>query len=203
MLKFFLSRLESEAVVENLLEMVDQEEVDPESSTLYAGGKAFVGRVSPDRFKVGRRPAAFWPLWWLTPGYCFKPVVNGTITRNERGTRIEIVGGTPIWIKISWVLALLGAATLIGLVTVFAYPFNITHDPERSGANLLLGIIVLNVVGGIFVVLPLIGWFLTRNDLRIILNELQNRLDLVPVFAGNSEKDQDSNDQIAEGKPAT
>jgi len=29
-------------------------------------------------------------------------------------------------------------------------------------------------------VLPIIGWLQTRNDLRLILNELESRLDLMP-----------------------
>jgi hypothetical protein len=39
---------------------------------------------------------------------------------------------------------------------------------------------VLNIVAGIFAVLPAIGWLLTRNDLPAILNELKSRLDLEP-----------------------
>src|ERR1700751_2668734 len=49
MLKFFSSRLESGAVAENLREFVDAEEVDPNSPTLYAGERPFVGEVGSDR----------------------------------------------------------------------------------------------------------------------------------------------------------
>jgi len=180
MLKFFSSHLEPDAVAANLREFVDAEEVDPKSATLYAGERPFVGEIGADRFKVRRRPPVYWAIWWLTPGQWFKPVVDGTITKKDDATQIEIVGGTPVWTKIFWVLALLGSVGLIGLLTVFAYPNSIANDPARSGANLLLGIIVLHLVAGLFVVLPIIGWLQTRNDLRLILNELESRLDLRP-----------------------
>jgi hypothetical protein len=180
MLKSFSSHLMPDAVAANLRKIVDEEEVDPKSPTLYGGDRPLVGRVNSDRFKVYRRAPVYWVLWWLTPGRWFKPVVEGTVTSKDNGTRIELVGGTPIWIKISWVLALLCTTGLISLLIVFGYPYNIAHDPERSGANMLLGIIVLNIVAGFFVVLPVIGWFMTRNDLPAIVNELKSRLDLEP-----------------------
>jgi hypothetical protein len=180
MLKFFSSPLEPDAVAANLREFVDAEEVDPKSPTLHAGERPFVGRIGSDRFKVRRRPPIFWAVWWLTPGQWFKPVVDGTITKKDDATHIEIVGGTPVWIKICWALALLGGAGLIGLLTVFGYPDSSANDPAHSGANLLLGIILLHIVAGLLVVLPIVGWLQTRNDLRMFLNELKSRLDLRP-----------------------
>jgi hypothetical protein len=180
MLKSFSSPLGPGAVAANLRQIVDEEEIDPKNATLYAGERLFVGRISSDQFKIFRRPPVYWPLWWLTPGQWFKPVMDGTITSKDNGTKIEIAGGTPLWIKICWVLALVCAAGLIALLIIFGYPYDIAHNPARSGANLLLGITVLNIVAGIFVVLPAIGWLLTRNDLPAILNELKNRLDLEP-----------------------
>jgi hypothetical protein len=180
MLKSFSSPLEPGVVAANLKQIVDEEEVDPKSATLYAGERLFVGHIRSDRFKIFRRPPVYWPLWWLTPGQWFKPVMAGTIAGNENGTKIEIVGGTPLWIKICYALALLCGAGLITLVIFFRYPYDIAHHPVRSGANMLLGIVVLHVVAGIFVVLPLIGWLLTRNDLTAILNELKSRLRLEP-----------------------
>jgi len=181
MLQFFSSRLEPNAIAGNLREIVDEEEVDPKSPTLYAGVRPFVGEVHPERFRIQRRPPVHWVVWWLTPGQWFKPVVNGTITSRNDGAHIELVGGTPIWIKIIWVLALLGATGLIGMLTVFGYPYTITHDPEHSGADFLLGIILLNLVAGISVALPIIGWLLTRKDIPAIVNELKSLLDLKPI----------------------
>src|SRR3984893_6028835 len=181
MLQFFSSRLEPNAIAGNLREIVDEEEVDPKSPTLYAGVRPFVGEVHPERFRIQRRPPVHWVVWWLTPGQWFKPVVNGTITSRNDGAHIELVGGTPIWIKIIWVLALLGATGLIGMLTVFGYPYTITHDPEHSGADFLLGIILLNLVAGISVALPIIGWLLTRKDIPAIVNEPKSLLDLKPI----------------------
>jgi hypothetical protein len=180
MLKFFSSPLEPDAVAANLREIVDEEVVDPKSPTLYAGERPLVGWVNPDRFRISRRPPVYWALWWLSPGEWFKPIVEGTITSKDNRTDIKIAGGTPVWIKIGWVLALLGAAGLIGLLIVFGYPYSITHDPTHAGEKMLLGIIVLNVVAGIFVALPLIGWFMTKNDLPAIVKELKSRLRLEP-----------------------
>ena len=180
MLKSFSSPLEPSAVAASLRQIVDEEEVDPKNATLYAGERPFVGRISAARFKIFRRPPVYWPLWWLTPGQWFKPVMDGTIISKDSGTKIEIVGGTPLWIKIGWVLALLCIAGLIALFIVFGYPDDISHNPARSGADLLLGITALNVVAGIFVVLPVIGWLLTRNDVSAILTELESRLYLEP-----------------------
>jgi hypothetical protein len=181
MLQFFSSRLEPNAIAGNLREIVDEEEVDPKSPTLYSGDRPFVGTVNPERFKIQRRPPVHWVVWWLTPGQWFKPVVNGTVTSRNDGTQIELVGGTPIWIKTIWVLALLGATGLIGMLTVLGYPYTITHNPARSGANFVLGIILLNLVAGIFIVLPIVGWLLTRKDIPAIVNELKSRLDLKPI----------------------
>jgi hypothetical protein len=180
MLKFFSSHLDPAAVATNLREIVDEEEVDPKSPTLYAGERPLVGRINPDRFKIYRRPPVYWVLWWLTPGQWFKPVVEGTVTSNDNGTHIAIVGGTPLWIKICWVLTVLGAAGLISAVIAFGYPYNITHHPAQSGAIMLFWIAVLHVVAGILVALPLIGWLMTRNDISAIVNQLKSHLDLEP-----------------------
>jgi len=188
MQKFFSSRLEPDAVAANLREFVDAEEVDPKSPTLYAGERPFVGEVGSDRFRVRRRSPTYWALWWLTPGRWFQPVVDGTIIKKDDATHIEIVGGTPVWIKISWVLALLGTVGLISLLALFGYPYTIANDPARSGPNLLLGIIVLHIAAGLFVALPMIGWLQTRNDLRLILNELKSRLDVEGELPSNFRK---------------
>ena len=180
MLKSFSSPLEPGAVAATLRQIVDEEEVDPKNATLYAGERPFVGRISADRFKIFRRPPVYWPLWWLTPGQWFKPVMDGTIISKDSGTKIEIVGGTPVWIKICWVLALLCVAGLITLLIFFGYPDDIANNAARSGADMLVGITALNVVAGIFVVLPVIGWLLTRNDVPAMLNELESRLYLEP-----------------------
>jgi hypothetical protein len=181
MLKFFSSRLEPEALATKLKEVVAEEIVDPQSRTLYSGDLPFIGRVSVERFAIRRRSPIFWALWWLTPGRWFQPIVDGTVRKSEDGTMIEIVGATPVWTKIFWTLALLGAASSIVLLIFFYYPYGIAHDPARSATNLILGIVFLSIVAGVFVLLPLIGWLLTKNDIPTIMRELENRLGLIPV----------------------
>ena len=80
--------------------------------------------------------------------------------------QVRLKGNTPaIPIKIIWVLALLGLTGVIAGWTVFSYPYNISHSLVHSASNLLSGIIFLNLVAGILVLLPLLGWVLTRNHL--------------------------------------
>ena len=63
--------------------------------------------------------------------------MNVFVTRNNSGSRIELDGGTPISIKMIWVLALLGLPGLVGRSTVFSYPYDMRHDPIHSASNLL------------------------------------------------------------------
>ena len=140
-----------------------------------------IGRFDSHRSKLQRRVGIHWMLWWLTPGQWFKPYMNVFVTRNNSGSRIELDGGTPISVKMIWVLALLGLSGLVAGWTVFSYPYDISHDPIHSASNLLAGIIILNLSTGILLLLPIIGWVLTRNHLADIVGELQRHLDLQPV----------------------
>ena len=69
------------------------------------------------------------------------------MTDDHSGSRIELTGGTPILIKILWVLILLGASGLIAAWAVFSYPYNLSHDPAHSGNYLLAGIVLLSLLG--------------------------------------------------------
>jgi hypothetical protein len=178
MLKFFSSSLQPDEFVTKLKSFVDKEEIDPDSPTQFTGERPVIGRFNTRRFTLQRRVGVHWILWWLTPGQWFKPYLNGNVTGANSGSRIELTGGTPIPVKILWVLILLGAAGLITLWTMFSYPYNISHDPAHSGSNLLGGIILLTVLSGLLVVLPVVGWLQTRFHLNDILNELQRNLDL-------------------------
>jgi hypothetical protein len=178
MLKLFSSPLGPDEFVTKLKGFVDEEEIDPDSPTLFTGQRPVIGRFDSHRFKLQRRIGIHWILWWLTPGQWFKPYVNGSVTRKNSGSRIELEGGTPIPVKIIWLLALLGLSGLIAGWTVLNYPFTVSHDPANSANNLLTGIILLNLFAGILVLLPIIGWVLTRNHLVDIVRELQRHLDL-------------------------
>jgi hypothetical protein len=181
MLKFFSSPLDPDEFVTKLQGLVDEEEIDADSPTLFTGTRPVIGRFDSNGLKLQRRVGIPWMLWWLTPGKWFKPYLNVFVTRNNSGSRIELDGGTPILVKIVWVLALLGLSGLVAGWTVFSYPYNISHDPVHSASNMLAGIIILNLTAGILVLLPIIGWVLTRDHLADIVRELQRHLDLQQV----------------------
>jgi hypothetical protein len=178
MLKFFSSSLQPDEFVTKLKSFVDEEEIDPASPTQFAGERPVIGRFDTRRFTLHRRAGIHWILWWLTPGQWFKPYLNGNVTDANSGSRIELTGGTPVPIKILWVVILLGASGLIATWTIFSYPYNISHDPAHSGSDLLAGIVLLNLLSGILVLLPIVGWLQTRFHLTDILTELQRHLDL-------------------------
>ena len=181
MLKFFSSPLDPDEFVTKLKGFVDEEEIDSDNPALFIGNRPVIGRFDSHRSKLQRRVGIHWMLWWLTPGQWFKPYMNVFVTRNNSGSRIELDGGTPISIKMIWVLALLGLSGLVAGWTVFSYPYDISHDPIHSASNLLAGIVILNLTAGILVLLPIIGWVLTRNHLADIVGELQRHMDLRPV----------------------
>ena len=147
MLKFFSSSLQPDEFVTKLKSFVDEEEIDPDSPTQFTGGRPVIGRFDTRRFTLHRRVGIHWILWWLTPGQWFKPYLNGNVTSDNSGSRIELTGGTPILIKILWVLVLLGGLGSIALWTMFSYPYNLGHDPAHSASNFLGGIVLLNLVG--------------------------------------------------------
>ncbi len=181
MLKFFSSPLDPDEFVTKLKGLVDEEEIDPDNPTLFTGKRPVIGHFDSHRFKLQRRVGIHWMLWWLTPGQWFKPYMNGFVTRKNSGSRIELEGGTPIPIKIIWVFALLGLSSLVAGWTMFSYPYTISHNPVHSASNLLTGIILLNLIAGILVLLPIVGWVLTRNHLADIVRELKQHLDLQPI----------------------
>lgn len=180
MLKFFSCPLDPDQFATKLKGLIDKEEIDPENPTLFTGQRPLIGEVGSHRFKLQRRVWIHWMLWWLTPGQWFKPYMNGYVVRANSGSRIQLEGGTPIPTKIIWLLVLLGLSGIVAGWTVFSYPFNISHDPVHSASSLLAGIILLNLVAGILVLLPIMGWVLTRNQLPEMVTELQRNLDLQP-----------------------
>jgi hypothetical protein len=181
MLKFFSSSLQPDEFVTKLKSFVDEEEIDPASPTQFAGQRPVIGRFKTREFTLHRRVGIHWILWWLTPGQWFKPYLNGNVAGHNSGSRIELAGGTPLSIKVLWVLVLLGASGLIAAWTIFSYPYNISHDPDGSAGDLLAGVILLTLISGILVLLPIVGWLQTRFQLADILKELQRHLDLRQV----------------------
>jgi hypothetical protein len=178
MLKFFSSSLQPDEFVTKLKSIVDEEQIDPGNPTQFAGERPVIGRFNTRRFRLQRRVGIHWILWWLTPGQWFKPYLNGTVDADNAGSRIELTGGTPVPIKVLWFVILLGVSSLIALWIMFSYPYNISHHPAHSAVDMLSGIILLNLLTGILVLLPFIGWLQTRFHLAEILRELKRHLDL-------------------------
>src|SRR6201997_2991773 len=162
MLKFFSSSLQPDEFVTKLKSVVDEEEIDTANPTQFAGERPVIGRFDTHRFTLQRRVGIHWILWWLTPGQWFKPYLNGTVEGDNSGSRIELAGGTPVLIKVLWVLMMLGVSGLIAGWIIFSYPYNLSHDPVYTPADMLEGLFLLNLFAGIFVVLPIIGWLQTR-----------------------------------------
>jgi hypothetical protein len=44
-----------------------------------------------------------------------------------------------------------------------------------------LGLLLMNIALGILLLIPLVGWFFTRHELRYLEQELQSRLNLKPT----------------------
>ncbi|MBV9392206.1 MAG: hypothetical protein JOY96_09970 [Verrucomicrobia bacterium] len=176
MLKIFSSQASPTEVITALKSFVDEEEVDPSSRILFRGNRPVVGRFSGHAFRLRRRVSYPWWVWWLTPGRWFKPQINGWVTIQNGGSRIQLEGGISWISKVLWVLLFLGATGLIAAWTVFTYPYNLSHDPVHSGNNFLRGILALNVVAAILIILPVIGWLLTRDDLSTLLRQFQQHL---------------------------
>lgn len=181
MLKFFSSPLQPDELVTKVKSFVDEEEIDTSSPTQFTGSRPVVGRFDAREFTLQQRVNMRWLLWWLTPGQWFKPHMIGRVTQSDFGSRLELTGGTPLIIKILWALVFLGASGGIALFGMFSYPYNLSHHPAHSAAYFLNAIILLNVVAGIMIILPLIGWLQTRFQLAEILRELQQQLELRPT----------------------
>jgi hypothetical protein len=178
MFKIFSSPLDPNTVLTRIKSFVDEEEIDPSNPTQFTGSRPIVGRIEADQFRLQRRVDTPWYLWWATPGQWFKPHLHGTVKSDNSGSRLLIQGGTPIPVKVLWALTLIGASGLIVLVTWFAYPYNISHNPERAARLFLEGIIWLNIVAGILILLPMIGWVLTRRHLPEMLEQLRQHVQL-------------------------
>ena len=105
----------------------------------------------------------------------------GTVRSRDHGSELRLEGGAPILAKVLWALAFAGVAALGGIVTVFSYQANISHDPAHSATRFLAGLVLTGLVQGLLLLPPLIGWFLTRHDLRFMAERLEKPLALKPI----------------------
>ena len=178
MVKSFASSLEPPQVLQRMHDFIDTEEVDPSTRTLFRGKRPIIGRFGTRAFRLHRRQPLPWGLALFSPGRWFKPSISGTIRRRDNGSELLLEGGASLIIKIAWLLTFLAVAAVGGAFIVFHYPVTISFDPLNSGAYILRGLAIMSGILGILLLLPLLGWLMTRKDLAFITGELQRHLGL-------------------------
>jgi hypothetical protein len=181
MFQLFLSSSAPSEIVSHLHEFVDPAEVDPYKPSLYRGERPIIGRVEGQNFHLWKRSGGRWYWNVLTPGAWFKPGLHGTVSAKENGSEVLVEGGAPLASKIGWGILFLAIATFFALFTALSYPVNINFDWAHVGFDMQLAILLMNIVLGILLLIPLLGWFATRNELHFLKSELQSRLDLKPT----------------------
>jgi hypothetical protein len=181
MFQLFLSSSTPPDIVSRLQESIDRQEVDPYQPSLYRGERPIIGRVDGNDFHLRKRSSGLWYWNLFTPAFWFKPALHGTVSPKGNGSEVMIDGGAPLATKIGWALLFLGVATCFGLVVVFTYPVNINFDPAHAAFDMQLGLLLMNIALGILLLIPLVGWFFTRHELRYLEQELQSRFNLKPI----------------------
>jgi hypothetical protein len=181
MFQLFLSASAPSEIVSRLQEFVDPEEIDPYKPSLYPGERPIIGRVEGHDFHFRKRPTGPWYWTVLTPAFWFRPALHGTVSPKKNGSEVLVEGGAPLAVKISWAILFLAIATFLGVFAALSYPVNINFDPAHVGFDMQLALLLMNIVLGILLLIPLIGWLATRNELDFLKSELQSRLNLKPT----------------------
>jgi hypothetical protein len=181
MFQLFLSASAPSEIVSRLNEFVDPEEIDPYKPSLYRGERPIIGRVEGHDFHFRKRLKGPWYWTVLTPAFWFKPSLHGTVFPNNNGSEVLVEGGFPFAIKISWAILFFAIATFFGVFAALSYPVNINFDSTHVGFDMQLALLLMNIVLGILLLVPLIGWLATRNELDFLKSELQSRLNLKPT----------------------
>ena len=181
MYRLLTSPLPPNEVIDRVRPLFDRPEVDPKLPTLYPGDRPFIGETGGQTFVLRKRGCLPWQWWFLNPGRWFQPVLHGTVTLGSRGSEIFLEGGTPLPIKIGYGLLFLVCTGVIPLITLFSYPLSISFDPANSAANFLFGIVLLNVAAAVLLILPFIGWFLTRTDLEELYARVRDEVPMERV----------------------
>jgi hypothetical protein len=181
MFQLFLSSSTPSEIVSRIHEFIDNEEVDPQQPSLYRGERPIIGRVEGHGFHLRKRSKALWYWEVLTPAFWFKPALHATVASKRTGSELMVEGGAPLAIKISWAILFLAVAGCFGAFTVLSYPVFLNFDGANAAADVKLTLLLMNVALGIFLLLPLIGWLATRDELSYLVSELQSRLNLQPT----------------------
>ena len=181
MYKFFKSPLPPSDLIAKFPQFADPEELNFKASSLYSGEKDVIARIDGTNFRAQRRLGIAWGLASFSPGFWFKPILSGSIDPSGTGSAVIFEGGTPIPMKVFWALVFVIVATAGSLLVAFGYPANINFDGPNSGTDMWNSIQAMNAALGVLILLPLIGWWLTRKDLAFIAAAVERNLQLHPV----------------------
>jgi hypothetical protein len=181
MYKFFSSPLPPSELISKLPDFTDTKKLNPFKPSLYEGEKEIIAQTEGTHFTVEKRLGTGWALAWFSPGLWFKPVLTGSVAPLKEGSAVVFEGGTPIPIKVLWAVLIVIVATAGGMFLVMDYPANINFDGLHADAYFFATIMAMNTAIGILLLLPFIGWWLTRNELASVAATLENKLQLQPV----------------------
>src|SRR5260370_29710281 len=164
MFQLFLSSSAPPEIVSRLQEFVDSEEVDPYKPSLYRGERPIIGRIEGHDFHLRKRSGGQWYWNALTPAFWFKPALYGTVSPKEKGSEVLVEWGSPLALKIGWVILLLAIAGFFGIFAALSYPANINFNPTHVGFDMRLALLLMNFVHGMLPLLLLRGWFAPRTE---------------------------------------
>ncbi|MBV8098295.1 MAG: hypothetical protein JOZ31_03975 [Verrucomicrobia bacterium] len=181
MYKFFSSPLPPSELISKLPEFTDAKKIDPSKSSLYEGEKEIIAQVKGTRFTAEKRQRIGWGSAWFSPGFWFKPVLTGSVTPLKEGSAVIFEGGTPVPMKVIWAVLILIVAQAGGIFLIFDYPVNISFDGLHAGSYIYATLSAMNAAIGILVLIPFIGWWLTRNDLAFVAAAVERHLQLQPA----------------------
>jgi hypothetical protein len=181
MYKFFSSPLPPSELISKLPEFTDAKKIDPSKSSLYEGEKEIITQVKGTRFTAEKRQRTGWGSAWFSPGFWFKPVLTGSVTPLKEGSAVIFEGGTPIQMKVLWAVVFIIIAQAGAMFLVLDYPVNINFDGLHAGSYFYATLAAINTAIGILLLIPFIGWWLTRNDLAFVAAAVERHLQLQPA----------------------
>jgi hypothetical protein len=181
MYKFFSSPLPPSDLISKLPEFTDPKHINPNKPSLYEGEKEIIAQVEGTRFTAQRRQKFGWGLAWFSPGFWFKPVLTGSVTPLKEGSAVIFEGGTPVPMKVLWALLIVLVAQAGGIFLIFNYPVTLNFDGLNAGSYFYATLAAIQTAVGILLLIPFIGWFLTRHDLAFVAASLEHNLKLQPV----------------------
>ena len=181
MYKFFSSPLPPSELISKLPEFTDSKKIDPSRHSLYEGEKEIIAQVKGTRFTAEKRQKIGWGLAWFSPGFWFKPVLTGSFTPLKEGSAVIFEGGTPVPMKVLWAVLIVIIAQVGGIFLILDYPVNISFDGLHADSTMFATIAAINTAIGILLLIPFIGWWLTRNDLAFVAAAVERHLQLQPA----------------------